>query len=315
MYYERFSRFSSGDEWYIVKKRLNNILVMIIDNSRNMSYHFHMDTHGALLQVAWNQEKWPVILIAGGADVSPRWPDNLSTKAKVLKALWVLDTVHSAAKFGEKTWNAAWKLDPHANHIWMGKLELYLRETFWEEAEVIHMKWSGSAAPWKEKEAIQELRAQLGKISKEHVGRPIVCICKSLAGPYMVRALHEENGITITQLIALGSPWWRGDTIPDNIHQTTLVTSINDVFQRVWNWARFWNFEEASPRMKSPEKETPLEIVVTHPTHWWLNHDSPTGIVEIHAEDWKIPNALKNVDSMYQLFAAVIQAGLAQPRG
>lgn len=257
------------------------------------------------LQTDWSDQKWPVILIAGGADVSPRWPDNLSIKARALKALWVLDKVHAAAKFGEKTWNEAWKLDPHANNIWMGKLEAYLRETFWEGTEVIHMEWSGSAALWKEKEAIQELRTQLTKISKEHTGRPIICICKSLAGPYLVRALHEENGITITQFIALGSPWWKSDTIPDNIDQTTLVTSKNDVFQRVWNWVRFWNFREASPKMKNWKKEPPLEISVTSPTHWWLNYDSPTGLIGVR--NWEMPNALRNVKSMYALFETLIR--------
>lgn len=216
---------------------------------------------------------------------------------------------------GETAWNGFWKLDRHPNAFWMGNLETYLKKTFWSGTIVEHIEWSGSAAPWKEEEARAVMKEKLRETAKKHPNKPIICICKSLAGPYLMRALRDENWVTVTQFIALWSPWWTWDTIPDNVSHTSIITSENDIFKKVGDWFRFWNLRGKIPKRQNPKLESPTEIKLELPTHGELNHDSPTWEIEITNRSENLLSTVKSVESMYALIAMIIKSWLAEARG
>ncbi len=243
----------------------------------------------------------PIFVIAGGADVSPKWPDD--------KKSFIGTRLEWMAKKWESLWNNTWKLDPNPNSHWIGELWEFLQKQFGPDSEIVTLHWSGSAFPLAEKEAKKVLREQLSKVAAQYPWRPIIAICKSLSGPYLARALQEEPGLTVTQFISLGSPWWRHDTIPDNAWDAVFVESDGDIFYKIGHLFRFLNFWFKAPKRKDGSKEPePTKITLEKPTHGGLNYDTQAWSIR---EEW--PKILEwlSPTTMYQLLAMIIKKGLS----
>jgi len=242
----------------------------------------------------------PVFVIAGWADVSPKWPDEQNG------FVWTI--LEKTARKVEKLWNDTWALDPNPNSHWIGKLWEYLKSQFWKNSEIVTISWSGSASPLKEKEAQKAIRDQLSDVARKYPWRPIIAICKSLSGPYLVRAIQEKKWLIVTQLLTLWSPWGLKDTIPDNVWDAIFIESEGDIFYKIGNIFRFLNLKHKTPkRIPWSDKSQPNKITLTTPTHGGLNYDTLTGPIETQ---WDILEGL-DPKSMYQLLQIIIQRGLS----